>query len=517
MILRLVYLILVTLYISNTTYSQKSYKYNTDTSCGVVWYPSIQISPDSITENIGLPVIAVQGDTVHITYTCKLRFPYIRSTDGGLSFEEIREIAPDSLINLSNEFLITNGGNLYAGFKVAIGSIPQSGKNFLMYSSDRGTTWSDIINFPDSTVYITYTICHDTLVFVNANKKYSRHIEATTDKGQTWLVTNTDTVFSNGLDLAMTPGAVHFVKGWLFDSSGHQSEFVIQYRKSTNLGRTWTDSINVSSIYPEGYLWGGWDPQIAASSACDDSPKVSVIWIDAKHGCLTMTGCSIMERHLNVKDSVWSNEVVFTPEPRGTRDDIAIDKSVIAATWTSETILNYVGYFNIYINISRDGGKTWCAPYNLTPTSDYAGHGTIAIANSKIHVVYSEYIGEPNVGEWKLFYRRGEIMPSGIQNENEIIPHTFNLTQNYPNPFNPSTELKFEITDLSYVTLKIFDIMGKEISVLVNEQKSPGRYSVEWNPSSGQVLASGVYYCRLTSYNRQTGMKTITKKMVFLK
>lgn len=511
MILRFVFLVLITLYISNTTFSQTSYKYNTDTSCGIVWYPPVQISPDTLYPS-GTLSLAAQGDTLHITFNSSIRFPYLRSTDGGVSFENIREITPDSLTDLGLRFIITNGSYLYAGFQVALGPIPQSDKNFLMYSSDRGTTWSDIINFPDSTHFITYSVCNDTLVFVNVNKKYSRHMEATTDKGKTWLVTNTDTIFSQGLDLAMTPGAVHFVKGWLFDSSGHQAEYVIQYRKSTDLGKTWSDSINLSSIY----AYGAWDPQIAASPAGDDLPKIAVIWIDAKYGCLTMTGCSVMERHLNVKDSVWSNEAVFTPEPRGVRDGIAIDKSVIAATWTSETILNYVGYFNIYINISRDGGKTWCAPYNLTPTSNYAGHGTIAIANSKIHVVYPERIGGP-FGEWKIFYRRGEIIPSGVQNENEFIPNTFSLTQNYPNPFNPTTELKFEITELSYVTLKIFDIMGKEISVLVNEQKSPGRYSVEWNPSSGQVLASGVYYYRLTSYNRQTGMKTITKKMVFLK
>jgi hypothetical protein len=509
MILTYAYLTLITLCFINPTFSQKSYKYNTDTTDGIVWYPPVQISPDKLYPS-GTLSLAAQGDTLHITFNSSIRFPYLRSTDGGVSFEDIREITPDSLTDLGLRFIITNGSYLYAGFQVALGPIPQSDKNFLMYSSDRGTTWSKPINFPDSTHFITYSVCNDTLVFVNANKKYSRHMEATTDKGKTWLVTNTDTIFSQGLDLAMTPGAVHFVKGWLFDSSGHQAEYVIQYRKSTDLGKTWSDSINLSSIY----AYGAWEPQIATSPAGDDSPKVAVIWTDAKYGCLTMTGCSVMERHLNVKDSVWSDEVVLTPEPRGTRDDVAIDKSIIAATWTSETILNYVGYFNLYINISRDGGKTWCTQYNLTPGFRYAGGGKVAIVNSKIHVVYPEYIGEPNVGEWKIFYRRGEIMPSGIQNENEIIPQTFSLTQNYPNPFNPSTELKFEITDLSYVTLKIYDLMGREISTLVNEQKIPGVYRVEWNAEN---QASGVYYYRLTSYSRQNGLRAKTKKMVLMK
>jgi hypothetical protein len=93
-----------------------------------------------------------------------------------------------------------------------------------------------------------------------------------------------------------------------------------------------------------------------------------------------------------------------------------------------------------------------------------------------------------------------------ISNE---IPDQFSLSQNYPNPFNPSTNIRFNIKDLRFTTLKVFDILGREIAMLVNEQLRPGTYEVEWNASN---YPSGVYYYTLTS-----GDITDTKKMVVIK
>ena len=60
-------------------------------------------------------------------------------------------------------------------------------------------------------------------------------------------------------------------------------------------------------------------------------------------------------------------------------------------------------------------------------------------------------------------------------------PFIFNLTQNYPNPFNPSTKIKYAISSRQFVTLKIYDVLGREIATLVNEEKPVGRYEVMWN------------------------------------
>lgn len=81
--------------------------------------------------------------------------------------------------------------------------------------------------------------------------------------------------------------------------------------------------------------------------------------------------------------------------------------------------------------------------------------------------------------------------------------------KNYPNPFNPVTYLEFGIPDLGFVSLKVYDMLGKEIMTLVNEMKDPGRYTVEFN---GSKLSSGVYYYKLRSGNHE-----VIRKMVLLK
>ena len=67
------------------------------------------------------------------------------------------------------------------------------------------------------------------------------------------------------------------------------------------------------------------------------------------------------------------------------------------------------------------------------------------------------------------------------QTDNNGSPVTFNLKQNYPNPFNPSTVIEFSVPNNEFVTLKVYDLTGREIATLVNEQKSTGTYSINFN------------------------------------
>jgi hypothetical protein len=85
----------------------------------------------------------------------------------------------------------------------------------------------------------------------------------------------------------------------------------------------------------------------------------------------------------------------------------------------------------------------------------------------------------------------------------------YNLFQNYPNPFNPSTQIKYSILAEGLVTLKIYDVLGKEIAVLVNEYKNAGNYSTTFDASD---LASGVYV-----YQLHVNDFVATKKLVLLK
>ncbi len=103
-------------------------------------------------------------------------------------------------------------------------------------------------------------------------------------------------------------------------------------------------------------------------------------------------------------------------------------------------------------------------------------------------------------------------------NNNEILPISNKLFQNYPNPFNPLTTVKFEISDLSNVSVKIYNILGKEITTLLEKQISPGSYTIDWEArdSNGKLLPSGVYLIKLST-NSKAGNYIHTIKALLLK
>lgn len=97
---------------------------------------------------------------------------------------------------------------------------------------------------------------------------------------------------------------------------------------------------------------------------------------------------------------------------------------------------------------------------------------------------------------------------SGIKEESGI-PTQYYLSQNYPNPFNPSTMISFSLPEADKVSLKVYDILGREVSTLINKELSAGNYKFDWNAS---VLASGIYF-----YRFQTSKFSSIKKMILLK
>lgn len=102
---------------------------------------------------------------------------------------------------------------------------------------------------------------------------------------------------------------------------------------------------------------------------------------------------------------------------------------------------------------------------------------------------------------------------TGVQQISNEIPNQFTLYQNYPNPFNPVTNIGFRISVFGLVTLKIFDITGREVSTLIKEELNAGEYKADWNAPG---LASGVYFYRLTVASGKE-VFTETKKMLMIK
>jgi hypothetical protein len=142
-------------------------------------------------------------------------------------------------------------------------------------------------------------------------------------------------------------------------------------------------------------------------------------------------------------------------------------------------------------------------------------------ATNGLNLIYTESGG---VADWFLvggtFFVRAEISyvnnTTGLVEERILDPVSFKLSQNHPNPFNPSTVISYSLGTNGYTTLKVYDVVGREVATLVNEAKPPGEYTVQWDASN---MPSGTYFYRLqaTSLSDPTKTFTQTRKLVLLK
>ena len=176
-----------------------------------------------------------------------------------------------------------------------------------------------------------------------------------------------------------------------------------------------------------------------------------------------------------------------------------------------------------------EGGFTGTGNIDADPSFEalgfYLSDSSVCIDAGDPDPVYNDPEGSPGMGMWPakgtirndmgayggpLSKELGEFTISSVGDEESFyFPEGIKLEQNYPNPFNPSTKILYTITHSSFVTLKVYDILGKEITTLVNEPLLKGDYEAEFD---GSKLTSGIYFYKLLSDNYVE-----TKKMVLMK
>jgi len=195
----------------------------------------------------------------------------------------------------------------------------------------------------------------------------------------------------------------------------------------------------------------------------------------------------------------------------------ASEYSIYDLHLTSTKTLVQVKYTapNLYISSSLDG-KFWSDTARVNPTLNTVT-GTLAssfgissalIDNSNIGIAWTDI--STRYGE--IFYRKMVIPTApavGVAEINNLTPNQFALSQNYPNPFNPTTQISFSLTSQSIVSLKLFDILGREVKTLASGEYKSGSHTVTLNASA---LPSGVYFYRL-----QAGTFNAVRKLTLLK
>ena len=116
--------------------------------------------------------------------------------------------------------------------------------------------------------------------------------------------------------------------------------------------------------------------------------------------------------------------------------------------------------------------------------------------------------------EWSGPHRFTLVTVTGVADSDNGLPKNFSLRQNYPNPFNPSTEILFDIPTRSQVTISVFNVLGRKVRTLIDEELAPGSYSRTWDGTSdsGESLSTGIYF-----YRMETRDFRLSRKMILLK
>jgi len=331
-----------------------------------------------------------------------------------------------------------------------------SGINGIWRSLDHGDTWKRVLYDGLGTGVWSFIQVSPDTVFAGG-----RVIWESTNRGETWSI----------IDESRLPPAIQMapIDNFTISKNGTLFAGLNGVLRSTDKGRTWV-----------------WSNQGAPWS--DDCSRTEGITADVYRGSIFVGSFDI-----------YGNEKIFRSVNDGLSwEEIENPGGEEASCFTvSEKYGVFLGkeYVNRGIFNSVDNGNTWRC---------------IGLEEARIIMSFA-WISEDSllVGTSDGMYLvvLGVLTSAGEDKIPQIVD--FSLSQNYPNPFNPSTKINFSVPKLSFVTLKVYNVLGKEVTTLVQEEKSPGSYSVEFNASN---LPSGTYFYRL-----QIGDVAETKKMMFLK
>ncbi|GEM_PF-2074907 len=466
-----------------------------DTTCGIIWDEPILLS--DTTRDAYVPKIALTGDdTVHIVWESHYtvaRLPYVRSTDGGETFESVRDLLTDTVAfpyDANWIQMVSSGSRVFVFFQGGTGGAVALTPIWMMSSTDGGTVWSDVVGISDTVgILQSASIMNNDLAVIGSFRP-ERKIVRSSDGGETWTMTNE--TLSDWSQLALTPGALHLVQERL----GGPSE--VEYRMSRDLGTTWDHNSILSTV-------DGISSNMPFIASHEDS-VVLVAWRDAKFGCSAFVGCGILVKVGMVgSDSTrWEPERALTTIPRGFNPHPVVTSTRRAVGWVDEVVTFTT--FHAALRFTGSSDTTWCPLVDLTPATSYTvASVNIAVSRNSVHVVTEQSVA-PDPSTFRIFYRRGRFVTTDVEEQWMELPLRITLAQNYPNPFNPLTRIEFKISKATFVTLRAFDLLGREVATLVDGFKDGGNHSVEW---SAEHLPSGIYFYRLIADNRVETKKAV--------
>lgn len=392
-------------------------------------------------------------------------------------------IPPDKLIHC----FTSCGGKIFAGTGVGILT-----SGALYSSTDNGVNWQIVdMGVPNPSAVMTLA-SKDNFIYAGT---YEKHYFVSTDAGTTWtniILNNSAGVFELGV---VGNNVVCYTNGtgpiWV----------------STNNGLNFSNAGNPNIATTNGFLTLGSTMYSASKKGLCYTTNGGFNWtFPANDGMPTYPDGSKPSTSL-----VYHNGKLYAN---------SIDKIIYTTNngenWTA-TNITLANNSNSYSMVSY-GGSIYTALYGLESSSrgvlktsdggnnwEFMNGGLPAISIRTLFINNEFLLAGTYMGG---IYRIPLSTLTGLENENNLIEN-YSLKQNYPNPFNPETKISFSINKRDFTSLKVYDSMGRVVSVLVNEELKAGNYSFNFN---GEKLSSGIYF-----YKLETGGFNETKKMLLVK
>lgn len=377
-------------------------------------------------------------------------------------------------------------------------------------TTNGGTTWI-VDTLQNAGVTCLFDICA-----IDSNTAYvigygtsitGRGIFKTVDGGKNWIkATN---AFNQSRSF---PNAIHFFNPKEGIAIGDPVSGYYEIYTTVDSGETWTrvPSTQIPTPLTEESGYVGYAPSVCHTD--------NAFWF--------MTTKSRLLRTLD-KGLTW-NAITVAPPPsaghfvgyypafKDENNGIVGDGYVIMRTtnggvsWEFLNVPNRPGTDEVYNIPGTTGGYFAVSPYSGATGSMYTlnNGNTWAVIDtiSRTSMLFLSASSSWGCSPTKNVIYKYIGQPLAVRDQRSEIPSQYLLMQNYPNPFNPGTMIKYSLPNDAHVTLKIYDVLGREVVTLVNEQQAPGNYEVKLD---GCNLSSGIYFYRLQT-NRYSAVKKLT-------
>ena len=452
----------------------------------------------------------------------------LKSTNSGLQWNEIlysqNSYSQLYFANINTGYLLQNYSGLYktsnGGSNWYSGNLTSKslyGASYLdqnnVYAVGSGGAFIKTTNIGTSWTYKTIdsTCEFYSVSFVNsqtgfvsgARVQYPNStgiVYKTTDSGNNWFIS----IYPSGF----LTRSVYFINS----NTGFLVEALGAVAKTTNSGLNWQSSYSVSGRYfyhiqflndNTGYFSG-------SQGVLYKTTNCGVNWVNrsiaTNNHIRKIQFFNELTGYALGTDPDWSKTNIFKTSDGGLNWNSALAANN-ARMWSMHFFNDSTGFIageNGVCLRTTDNGNSWYSPHLITCST----------LNSLIFL---------NANNGFIFGDNGIILKTttgGLTAVNQnisVYPESFSLSQNYPNPFNPVTNIKFEIPKTGFVKITVYDLLGREVTSLVNEQMQPGSYSVDWDASN---FPSGVYFYRLEAGDPSTGSGRSfveSRKMVLIK